>query len=109
MRGFWFLTTLVLPLAACSLTLPVRGQTEAGDETFIGTATGEMDGGGVLEITTSRGTTCRGSFVYVSSRHGRGTFQCSDGRSGPFEFVSTGVRGSGTGRLGGRLFTFTFG
>ncbi len=32
-----------------------------------------------------------------------------DGRSGPFRFVSTGTRGTGTGDLGGSRFTFTFG
>lgn len=91
------------------MTLPVRGQFSDGQETFSGSATGYMDGGGDLTVISDRGTTCRGTFVYVTSRNGEGTFQCSDGRSGPFHFVSTGTRGTGTGQLGGRPFTFTFG
>jgi hypothetical protein len=91
------------------MTLLVRGTSDNGDETFAGTATGYIDGGGDLQITTSRGVTCTGEFVYVTSRQGQGTFVCSDGRSGPFEFVSTGTRGTGFGVLGGRRYTFTFG
>lgn len=68
-----------------------------------------MDGAGTLEIRSSKGVTCTGDFVYVTRREGRGTFVCSDGRSGPFEFVSTGSRGTGFGTLGGRKYTFTFG
>ncbi len=91
------------------MTLPVKGQMASGGETFTGTATGYSDGGGTLTIVSNRGRTCSGNFVYVTSRNGEGVFQCSDGQSGPFTFVSTGVRGTGTGEIGGRLFTFTFG
>lgn len=101
--------SLAAPLAACSVTLGVQGGMEDGDETFTGTATGYLDASGTLRITSSKGTTCTGGFVYVNSRQGQGTFMCSDGRSGPFQFVSTGTHGTGTGRLGGRAFTFTFG
>jgi hypothetical protein len=100
---------IVPAVAACSLTLPVRGQTEAGDETFSGSATGYLDQSGALTIQSNRGTSCVGEFVYLTPRQGRGTFTCSDGRSGPFTFVSTGTHGTGTGRLGDRNFTFTFG
>ncbi|GGH08504.1 hypothetical protein GCM10007036_04030 [Alsobacter metallidurans] len=103
------LALLCLSTTGCSLTLPVQGQSVAGDETFIGSATGYMDGGGTLEIKSSKGLNCTGSFVYVSRRDGKGTFNCSNGQSGPFEFVSTGTRGTGTGSVGGRQFTFTFG
>ena len=96
-------------LAGCSLTLSVHGQMEDGSETFTGQATGYMDGGGDLAIVSSRGTRCTGAFVYVTQRQGEGTFICDDGRSGPFQFVSTGTRGTGTGRLGNMPFTFTFG
>lgn len=96
-------------LTACSMTLPVRGQLEDGSETFTGTATGYMDGGGNLSITSNKGTACQGTFVYTDSRNGEGTFICNDGRSGPFSFVSTGSRGTGTGRIGNELMTFTFG
>jgi hypothetical protein len=95
-------------LAACSMTLPVQGVVQGSSETFAGTATGQMDGGGTLEIRSAT-TTCTGVFVYVNRRQGSGTFNCADGRTGPFEFVSTGSRGTGTGDLGGKRFTFTFG
>lgn len=96
-------------LAGCSLTLPVHGTSETGDETFIGTATGYIDHSGTLQVASSRGMRCSGTFVYVTSREGRGTFQCENGQGGPFEFVSTGMQGTGTGVIAGRLFTFTFG
>lgn len=99
----------VLLLAGCSVTLPVKGRFESGAVTFTGTATGHLDGSGTLNLTASNGLTVEGSFVYVNSREGRGTFTASDGRSGSFEFVSTGRRGTGTGQLGADRVTFTFG
>lgn len=96
-------------IAGCSMTLPVQGVVEGGGETMTGTATGYTNGGGNLEITTSKGTTCKGNFVYVTHRQGSGVFNCSDGRSGPFDFVSTGTSGTGKGTFGGQNFTFTFG
>ena len=94
---------------SCSMTLPVRGNVMNSSETFTGTATGYMDGGGNLTIVTSKGATCKGNFVYVSRRDGEGVFTCDDGRTGPFSFVSTGTRGTGKGDLGGERFIFTFG
>lgn len=96
-------------LAGCSITLPVRGTSEIGDDTFSGTATGYMDHSGNLKIVTSGGIECLGDFVYVTSRTGQGVFTCSDRRSGPFDFVSTGRHGTGTATLGGKRYTFTFG
>lgn len=103
------LAAALIALAGCSMTLPVRGQVGQAGETFAGTATGYMDGAGDLTVTTSKATTCTGAFVYETARRGAGTFTCSDGRTGPFEFVSTGSRGTGTGRLNGEVVTFTFG
>lgn len=96
-------------LAACSMTLPIKGQVQSSKETFNGIATGYMDGGGDLQIVSSQGAVCSGNFVYVTSRNGEGVFNCNDGRSGPFKFVSTGSRGTGHGSLGGEKFIFTFG
>ena len=96
-------------LASCSMTLPVRGQLQNSNETFTGTATGYMNGGGNLTIVSNKGATCKGNFVYVTRRSGEGVFTCDDGRTGPFEFVSTGTSGTGHGDLGGQRFTFTFG
>lgn len=96
-------------IGACSMTLPVQGSIEDGSETFTGSATGYMDGGGTLTISSNKGLSCAGTFVYVTRRNGSGTFNCNNGQSGPFDFVSTGTRGTGTGRIGTRPFTFTFG
>lgn len=96
-------------LSGCSMTLPVKGQLQKTDEHFSGTATGYMDGSGVLKIVTSKGSVCEGNFVYVTTRQGEGVFACDDKRSGPFSFVSTGSKGTGFGELGGERFTFTFG
>ena len=98
-----------LLMTSCAMTLPLRGQTEAGDETFTGKATGYADGGGTLELVSNKSMKCNGTFVYVTGRNGEGTFTCSNGRSGSFTFVSTGTRGTGKGNIGGRGFTFTFG
>jgi len=96
-------------LQACSITLPVQGRVQNSTETFTGTATGYLDRSGNLRITSTKGTVCSGDFVYTSSSHGEGVFSCDDGRSGPFQFASTGMRGTGYGDLGGQRFTFTFG
>lgn len=103
------LVALMGQATGCAMTLPLKGQTENGDETFTGKATGYMDGGGTLQLTSSKGMTCNGNFVYVTNRNGEGTFTCNNGQSGSFTFVSTGTRGTGTGSIGGRRFTFTFG
>jgi len=104
-----YVLLLALALAGCSVTLPVQGTMEDGGEVFSGTATGYGDGGGTLQIASNRGLSCTGNFVYVTRRSGNGTFNCNNGMSGPFSFVSTGTRGTGTGRIGQRGFTFTFG
>ncbi len=109
MKPIAFVPLAAVMLAGCSLTLGVTGQFQDGSETFSGSATGYANGGGTLEITSNRGTVCKGTFVYVTRRDGKGTFTCNDGRSGPFEFVSTGTSGTGTGQLGDKPFTFSFG
>ena len=100
---------ITLFLQGCSMTLPVRGQIQNKDETFTGVATGYISGGGTLKIVSSKGAVCEGNFVYINSRQGNGIFTCNDGRSGPFEFVSTGSSGTGYGDLGKDRFTFSFG
>lgn len=95
-------------LVGC-LTLPVTGSTEDGTERFYGTATGYLSGGGTITLESTKGAKIEGTFVYINSRQGEGTFRCADGRTGPFTFVSTGSYGTGTGRLGNQYFTFTFG
>jgi len=63
-------------LAACSMTLPVRWQVQNSTETFTGAATGYINGGGVLSVVSSNGSTCEGDFVYTTHRNGEGVFQC---------------------------------
>jgi len=108
-QGIAVAVVVAVGLAGCSLTLPVTGQLQNSSETFEGSATGHLDRSGELTVTTSKGVQCNGTFVYVDARTGKGTFRCGDGRSGPFEFVSTGQHGTGQGDLGGEHFTFTFG
>lgn len=105
----WIATGCALVMLAGCLTLPVRGNVDGSDETFSGSATGRLSRTGTLQITSSRGTTCTGNFVYTWRYYGRGAFTCSDGRSGPFEFVSTGLGGTGRGYLNGKPFSFDFG
>lgn len=110
MKKHYFLLVFgTIILSGCSMTLPVRGQIQNSNETFTGTATGYMNGGGNLKVVSSKGAVCTGDFVYVTGRNGEGVFTCDDGRTGPFQFVSTGTSGTGYGDLGGQRFTFTFG
>jgi hypothetical protein len=111
MKQRWsiFAALAALTLGGCSDTLPVRGILASTGDRFTGTATGYVDGSGNLSIMFASGRTCSGEFVYVNARQGEGTFECSDGATGPFSFVSAGQRGTGTGTLSGQLFTFTFG
>ncbi|MFC5755282.1 MULTISPECIES: lipoprotein [unclassified Rhizobium] len=109
MKRIFSSALLVALLSGCAMTLPLKGQTESGDEKFTGKATGYADGAGTLELTSTKGLKCNGNFVYVTHRNGEGTFTCSNGQSGSFTFVSTGVRGTGSGSIGSRKFTFTFG
>jgi hypothetical protein len=99
---------LAIGLAACA-QMPFKGASQAGDESFAGTVTGYDSNAGKIEIRSSQGPLCFGDFTYVDSRHGRGSLSCTDGRSGPFQFESSGGRASGSGRLGERPFTFTMG
>lgn len=103
------ITACTMSIMSCSLTLPVRGQSQNGSETFSGSATGYLSGSGVLTLESSTGAVCSGSFVYITSRQGEGIFNCDDGRSGPFDFVSTGSRGTGKGVINGIPITFSFG
>jgi hypothetical protein len=107
--SFVVLIVATAAITGCSMTLPVRGQIQNSDETFTGTATGYLNGGGTLSVASSKGAICSGDFVYVTGRNGEGVFNCNDGRTGPFNFVSTGTSGTGYGDLGGQRFTFTFG
>lgn len=98
----------LLMLAGCTATSVITGQVQQTGETFTGRAVGHMDGAGEIGATTSKGVPCQGTFTYVTKRQGQGVFSCADGRSGPFQFVSTGSRGSGQGNFGnGQSFIFT--
>src|ERR1700676_963510 len=96
------LCALAIALSACSVTVPVRGEIQNVNETFAGTTTGYMDRSGILTVICSKGASCTGDWVLETSRTGAGVFRCNDGRSGPFQFVSTGRHGNGQGSLGGQ-------
>ena len=96
-------------LAGCAAQHQVSGIVEGGGEIFTGQALRAPDMAGVLMVVSNRGAQCTGNYVFTEPRQGVGTFRCSDGRTGPFKFVSTGLRGTGTGRLGDKTFTFSFG
>lgn len=106
MRVVLSLVMLGLLFAGCSTN--VRGVYLGSTETFSGTATAQKDGKGTLEITNNKGVTCKGNFTYVTKKKGRGSFNCGDGRSGPFSFSATDSPGVGYGSFGGRSFTFIF-
>ena len=78
---------LAASTAACSVTLPVQGAIEDGSEAFTGSATGYMDRSGTPTITSNKGLSCTGDFVYVTERQGKGTFRCTNGQSGPFALL----------------------
>lgn len=109
LAGFAIVAGLGALLAGCVNAAHVQGVVEGSGEVFSGGSFREVDGGGSLTVRSSRGAVCAGDFVYVRPREGQGTFRCSDGRVGPFQFVSTGLRGTGSGNFGGRRFVFSFG
>lgn len=100
------ISALALGLTACAGQ--VSGVVSGTGETFTGTAVAGMGRGGTVKIVSNRGVTCQGDYLFAEERSGQGIFQCSDGRSGPFSFVSTGMQGLGSGTLDGRSFTFRF-
>lgn len=104
-----FFVLFCLTVMGCSISAPVKGQLQSSKEKFTGVATGYLDGSGKLNIVSTEGRVCEGSFVYVTRRQGEGVFNCDDGDSGSFTFASTGTRGTGTGNIGGDKFIFTFG
>ncbi|MCL2459533.1 MAG: hypothetical protein FWF31_11985 [Desulfobulbus sp.] len=111
MKSLYILASVaaLMILTACSMTVPVRGQFSSGEVAFTGNATAYIGGKGEMMIFGSNGLTCKGNFVYTDHRRGEGTFTCSDGRSGPFSFAAIGSSGTGTGKIGNDILTFTFG
>ncbi len=110
MRSNLILITSLM-VVGCSMTLPVHGDFNKGQEKFLGSATGQMDGSGTITMTTESGVRCNGKFQYDNPRvSGAGDFNCDDGRKGSFNFTSSGDRGTGFGRTtDGKPFKFVFG
>jgi hypothetical protein len=98
---------LGLLITGCARSLPLQGQIDK--EAFSGSATGYLDQSGTLAIRGDKGTTCIGTFAYVTPLDGQGTITCSDGKSGPFIFIFNGTYWAGTGKIGDAQFTFIFG
>jgi hypothetical protein len=103
------IAALLLQLGGCSVSTSVKGQVIDQTETFAGTATGYFNGRGTLEMVSSAGLTCSGTFKYLDANRGHGFFTCQDGRDGPFEFTSSGTSGVGYGYIGEARMEFTFG
>jgi hypothetical protein len=104
------LIVLLMPcLVGFGLTVPVEGISEAGDETFAGTATGHWNGEGTVDVVSDRGTRCSGTFTFVLDGPGKGAVDCSNGQSGTFAFRLRGFSGHGDGVLGRRRFRLRFG
>ena len=101
---------LASTLGACadSVTSSVNGATEDGAEKMSGSTITNMSGMGTLAITSEAGLSCSGRFVYVLHRLAKGTLNCTNGQRGSFELVSAGGRGTGSGTIGSRRFTFEF-
>lgn len=93
----------------CSSTVAVNGKIEDLSETFSGWATNYKDNLGYIQIASDKGTICAGNFVRTTSRTAEGVFDCSDGRSGAFRFVSTESRAAGHSLLSGHNFVFMLG
>jgi hypothetical protein len=113
MKNFLLLIALC-SLAGCvnTLDLPVTGAFEDGSATLSGMVTAHRGnhGAGTLELTTSNGLKITGTYVHVTLYTGEGTFTCTNGKTGSFHFASNGHNyGTGTGHLGTRNLTFTFG
>lgn len=107
------LATLAVALlaAACSVTAAVYGIVGDDGEVYTGTATGGMDGRGSMNLSNSRGTSCIGTFRYVTNDHGVGLLTCSDGDQAQVQFNAlsmTSGYGFGVSRSG-RNVKFAFG
>lgn len=108
MRRPWLFLPALL-LGGCIWTLEVNGRIETIDETFTGEVRANREAGhGTISVTSNKGASCSGEYVMVEQRQGRGTLTCIDGRIGPFTFGVVGTRGTGSGRLGGQEFVFSF-
>lgn len=110
MKYFLFLT--VICLTGCgSVTLPLHGSINNGQEDFLGSVTGYADGHGEITMSSVSGVNCLGQFQYDNKFvTGSGTFECDDGRTGNFKFTSSGQMGHGFGKTNkGETIKFIFG
>ena len=103
------LLVLLSPAFSFSVNLPIQGKVHESTETFTGTATASFSGDGSLVLATNTGVACKGNFVHVSHQEGNGTVTCEDGRLGSFVFVTAGLSGSGSGKIGSEDFEFRIG
>ena len=84
------------------------------NKTFIGSASGALDGTGIIEMTSleNKEIKCLGNFKYVSRQllSGEGTINCNDGSIATFNFKGlNGVSGYGFGTSNLGPVTFTYG
>lgn len=83
-----------------------------GEELFLGTAEGHLNGSGTLDIRSQNQAdlNCRGAFTSSAALGGAGTLKCSDGVTATFQFqrLST-LRGYGAGTGSRGTLSFTYG
>lgn len=100
---------LALFVTACNMTLPIKGHIQGIPGTFVGTVKLHMDQTGYVRVTLGDGVNCSGKFSYTIRKKGRGSFECDNGRTGPFTFALDGKRATGSGTFDNRLLTFGIG
>lgn len=109
MRSY-FAASLLTVAAGCSATMPVTARLGDGSETFTGSGqAGLTTGAPFTMVSGSNGATCTGGFDMKSLTGGSGAFTCDDGRSGSFNWTSSGARLSGVGTISGKPITITMG
>jgi hypothetical protein len=113
MKRLWPLVATAFCVAGCSATYPIRGVVDKTNERFLGSTTvSAAEENGTITIVTDKDATCTGAYprVFSSTVSGRGTFTCSDGRTGMFAFAGQARYGNGFGKFSdGHKFTFTYG
>ncbi len=97
----------VLFLGGCGSAIPMGGETAEG-ERFAGSLTALGRDYGPMDMRSSTGVQCNGTWQLDSQRSGSAAFTCSDGRSGTAELTAADAPGTMKGMLDGKPFSGTF-
>lgn len=110
MRNALIVVACAALVAACSMTVPLKGSDHAGLP-VSGSATNFSGDpyGGTFVLKLASGATCSGVYRYTVAGQGTAPLQCSDGRTGVVDFTSNGFSGSAHGVIGAdQAFSLTF-